>query len=409
MYGEPELREIADRSEWEARSRLLSSRGLSLPEDSRQLAGTSGILALGLFEGEKLIATGSLIDGILQGIAVDAEEEGSGAAAKILTGLIKRASARGQRHLFLYTKPAEAPRFASLGFVLLAETELGGELAGMNAALLEWGPDNIAAYREGLQKCAMGRPDGAGIIVMNCDPFTLGHRWLIQKAASESPWLYILVVEEEASVFPFAGRLAMVREGCAGLSNVTVIAGGPYAISRATFPDYFLKADALPGSGMTGRKPEAIALVHAALDLELFKRHIAPSLKARVRYAGEEPYSPTTAMYNGLMRDILEKPALSSPADACARNAAGCPDWNLRIRILPRFEIGDKPVSASAVRRALAEGASADALIPESTRRWLSSPEARPVLEKLRAGRISASADSAAERNDSSPRQSCSH
>ncbi len=421
-----ELREIAapdfgagaDREEWMARTRLLASRGLSVPAAAAQTGmratGASQSAAekpyiLGLFaDDDKLIGTGSLIDGIIQGVAVDAAAEGEGAAARIVTALIKEASARGQRRVFLYTKPEEAPRFEGLGFGLLAETD-GKDAAhaetasapdgkAEGAALLEWGPDSIEVYKKSLEQLSAGRPEDAGILVMNCDPFTLGHRWLIGEAARRSPWVYVLVVEEEASVFPFSARLAMVRGGCAGLANVSIIPGGPYAISRATFPDYFFKVDALTAASSpdraslgAGRMPEAIAAVHAALDLELFKKHLAPALRARTRYVGEEPFSPTTAMYNSLMRAILSRSGGSQtnamhPEYRNAGIGAAGPEWALKVCELPRLCIEGEPVSASRVRSLIAQGNidAARRYLPDSTWRWLLSPEGQELAERLR-------------------------
>lgn len=76
---------------------------------------------------------------------------------------------------------------------------------------------------------------------MNCNPFTKGHLALITYAARACDLLHIFVVEENRSQFPFADRLRLVREGTDHLANVIVHPSGPYMISNATFPTYFLK------------------------------------------------------------------------------------------------------------------------------------------------------------------------
>ena len=76
---------------------------------------------------------------------------------------------------------------------------------------------------------------------MNCNPFTKGHLYLIEKASAESDHLFILIVEEDKSVFPFEKRMELVKRGTEHLDNIDVIPGGSYTISSATFPSYFAK------------------------------------------------------------------------------------------------------------------------------------------------------------------------
>lgn len=53
----------------------------------------------------------------------------------------------------------------------------------------------------------------SGAIVMNCNPFTKGHRYLIEQALKTVEYLYIFVVEEDKSYFKFQDRLKMVKGG----------------------------------------------------------------------------------------------------------------------------------------------------------------------------------------------------
>ena len=86
-----------------------------------------------------------------------------------------------------------------------------------------------------------------------------------------------MVVREDCSLFAYAERKAMVEQGVAHLENVTVIDGSEYAISQTTFPTYFLK------------RLDDAADTQMLLDLDLFRRHIAPALGATVRFVGTEP------------------------------------------------------------------------------------------------------------------------
>lgn len=156
---------------------------------------------------------------------------------------------------------------------------------------------------------------------MNCNPFTLGHRYLIEQAAKQVERLYVMVVKEDCSLFAYTERKAMVEQGVADIENVNVIDGSDYAISRATFPTYFLK------------RLDDAADTQMLLDLDLFRRHIAPALGATVRFVGTEPTDQLTRRYNQLMHEALKD-----------------------VRETARLEKDGYAVSASRVRKAMEEG-----------------------------------------------------
>ena len=160
-----------------------------------------------------------------------------------------------------------------------------------------------------------------GCIIMNCNPFTLGHRYLIEQAAKQVERLYVMVVKEDCSLFAYTERKAMVEQGVADIENVSVIDGSDYAISRATFPTYFLK------------RLDNAADTQMLLDLDLFRRHIAPALGATVRFVGTEPTDQLTRRYNQLMHEVLKD-----------------------VREINRLEKDGNAVSASRVRKAMEEG-----------------------------------------------------
>jgi|YelNatPaOPRAMG01_1025707.scaffolds.fasta_scaffold01992_8 [citrate (pro-3S)-lyase] ligase len=345
------------------RNALLISRGLNVPENAD--------LIIGLYEGDTLIATGSLVGTVLQGIAVSSQTEGEGAAAAIVSSLIKNAVNRGIQHLFLFSSAQEANRFEALGFSLLASTAqilaFSDFLEGANgAALLEWPTGQIDNWLNSLKPVVEGKPYGSGAVVVNCNPFTLGHRALIEYAALKSPWLYVIVVEEDRSLFPFNVRFELVKKGTADIKNITVLKGGQYVISSATFPTYFIR----PKNSEADTVSIAVSL-HAALDLILFRRYIAPALKVTDRFVGTEPYCPTTSSYNKMMKKILP-----------AAKGEGVP---IRVHEIPRFEIEGAAVSASRVRDLLRSGNihAIKPLVPETTWQWLTSAEALPVIKKI--------------------------
>ena len=183
---------------------------------------------------------------------------------------------------------------------------------------------------------------------MNCNPFTLGHRYLIEQAAKQVEQLFVMVVREDCSLFAYAERKAMVEQGVAHLENVTVIDGSEYAISQATFPTYFLK------------RLDDAADTQMLLDLDLFRRHIAPALGATVRFVGTEPTDRLTRRYNQLMHEVL--------AD---------------VRETARLEKEGNAVSASRVRKAMEQGdmSTIRQLVPPTTLPYIIAHLATQALQ----------------------------
>lgn len=178
-----------------------------------------------------------------------------------------------------------------------------------------------------------------GAIVMNCNPFTKGHRYLIEYAAKQVDRLYIFVVKEDKSFFKYEDRFEMVKAGTADLPNVVVVSSGKFIISSLTFPEYFMK-DYVKEKNFD-----------VSMDVETFCKHIAPPLMIKKRFAGEEPFDPVTKNYNENMSKIL-------------------PKYGMEFCEIPRMSLDEKRViNATEVRRLLKErdfGAIGD-YVPEST------------------------------------------
>lgn len=285
-----------------------------------------------LWENEQLIATGSRQENLLKCIAVDQAHQGEGLLATVITSLRQEAFAQGHRHLFLYTKPANAYLFQSLFFYPIAKTE--------NVLLMEDQKDGISIFLNTLRDSADRACAGAA--VMNCDPFTCGHQYLIETAAAECSHLYVFVLSEDKGFFPAADRIEMVKAGTAHLPNVTVLPTGPYLISSATFPTYFLK------------NRDQAEQIHCLLDIEIFSKYFAPKFGITRRYVGTEPLSALTNMYNEALKAHL-------------------PGKGIELRQIPRLEMNGTPVSASAVRNAI-QNADTDTLasiVPTTTLAYL--------------------------------------
>jgi cytidyltransferase-like protein len=176
-----------------------------------------------------------------------------------------------------------------------------------------------------------------GAIVMNCNPFTNGHKYLIETAAMQVDNLYIFVVEEDKSEFKFADRIELVKKGTADIPNVTVLPSGNYVISAQTLPGYFNKDNL----GTTELNAES--------DLEYFLS-IADFFGITVRFAGEEPIDRFTAQYNQNMKRFL-------------------PRYGIDFTEIARKQSGEEVISASKVRKALHEGdlEKVKRFVPETT------------------------------------------
>ena len=178
MFEERKLRSV------EQAEPLLKKCGLKVP------AGVDYTVGIYSSSEGKLIATGSLKGDMIQGLAVDPETQGEDLSAKVLTHLINIAIDSGRQALYLFTKPESAEKLSAVGFRIIAE-------AKPYAALLEWGTVGIEQYISTLRKLAEKDPGEAAAIVVNCNPFTLGHQYLIETAAAQSRKVYVIVVEED--------------------------------------------------------------------------------------------------------------------------------------------------------------------------------------------------------------------
>ena len=302
----------------------------------------------GMYDDEmNLIATGSCFGNTLRCMAVSHTHQGEGLMNSIVSHLIEVQFSRGNTHLFLYTKCDSARFFGDLGFYEIAR--INGQIVFM-----ENKRTGFSSYLNSLEKQKESAPRIAAL-VMNANPFTLGHQYLVEKAASENDILHLFIVSEDASLVPFSVRKKLVMEGTAHLKNIRYHDSGPYIISNATFPSYFQKDE------------QAVIESHAMLDLTVFTK-IAAALGINRRYVGEEPTSLVTGIYNQIMSEKL-------------------PENGIECVIVPRKENKGAVISASTVRQALKEEnwPLLAELVPETTLNYFKSPDARPVIDKIQA------------------------
>ena len=355
----------------------------------------------------EMIAGGGLKGNVIKCVAVDDAHKGEAIANTLISHLIAHANEEGHSNVMLFTKPKNRQLFESLSFRLLAEApeavlmETG--IGGINNMIeqLKKIKEESEKYKEYNKECKEDSkeckenseeckeeektnlntstsqhlnistpqhlnittpqhlnpstpqhlnttPPRGGVVVMNCNPFTLGHRYLIEQAAKQVERLFVMVVREDCSLFAYAERKAMVEQGVAHLENVTVIDGSEYAISQATFPTYFLK------------RLDDAADTQMLLDLDLFRRHIAPALGATVRFVGTEPTDQLTRRYNELMHEVLTD-----------------------VREISRLEKEGNAVSASRVRKAMEQGdmSTIRQLVPPTTLPYIIAHLATQALQ----------------------------
>lgn len=286
---------------------------------------------IGIFEGERLVATGSIAGNVLKYIAVCNKGRESGTYFNtIVSDLLAKLAQQKIFHVFVFTKPEYVDSFEHVGFNALAFSEFG--------AILETGDTSITDYLNKIPKFDNGSTAG---IVMNANPFTLGHRYLVETAAKNNDHVYVFVVNTDASLFTTTERTQMVKDGVADLDNVTVVSGSDYMVSYATFPAYFLKSQSDQ------------VVYQTTLDALIFKNWIAKNLNIQTRYLGSEPVSKTTAIYNQVLKDILEP--------------------QVKVEIIDRKTLDQKIISARDVRLAIKDNdlAKLNGLVTSTTLKFI--------------------------------------
>lgn len=332
-----ELRSIETHRQREQVIRLLAQEGIS---PDRCLEYTVGLYD----DSGELAATGSYFRNTLRCLAVDKGYQGEGLMAQVVSALVQRLYLLGRRHLFVYTKRSAAPLLASLGFYPVASVG--------DAVFLE---NRRTGFQEYLRSLGAPSPGVSSAVVLNADPFTLGHLYLVETAAAACDTLHLFIVSEDLSPFPASVRKELVKEGTRHIPNIIYHDTQSYLISSAVFPSYFIKDQ------------EALTRAHAQLDAQIFGR-IAQALHITRRFVGEEPFSPATALYNRVMDEELPKSGVV-------------------LTVLERKKADGEAISASRVRSLLTSGdlSKIRPLVPDATYRFLASEESASVKRALTA------------------------
>jgi len=316
MYNEFEIRQVPIRLASEKRkvSEFLGRNGIRLDDDLDYYA------AVYRLDDDVMLAGGGFKGNVIKCIAVDESMREEHLTNRLIAHLQSEAQARGFISVKVFTKPSNRQIFESMGFCVIAEAP--------NAIFMENAQRGIKTYCDYLRK--QRREGRIGAIVMNANPFTKGHRYLIEQASAQVDFLYVIAVKEDKSLFTSEERLAMIKAGCSDIENVIVCEGSDYAVSAATFPTYFLK------------EISSATDTQITLDLDIFARHIAPALNASVRFVGSEPLDALTNRYNQLMVEQL-------------------PAKGVQVVQIERLAQDGTTISATAVRQSLDVGHFIDA------------------------------------------------
>jgi [citrate (pro-3S)-lyase] ligase len=300
---------------------------------------------VGIYDTGRLIAAAARAGYVLKMFALDDSCQGGEALGALVTTLTSLGRAAGHDALLVFTRPEHAGSFEHCGFRLLVTTGA--------VALLESG-GGLERYLDAHRH--LRRDGSSGAVVINGNPFTRGHQYLVETAAATVDTLYLFIVREDRSVFPFAARFRLAQEATRHVPNVVLLDTSRYAVSAGTFPSYFL------------RQNDEKARLQMEVDVRLFATHLAPAFGIAKRFVGHEPYCDTTAGYNRTMADVL-------------------PHYGIALVEVERTARDGRFISATDVRAALAAGdfAAIEHLVPPATLAFLQSPEGAAVADALRA------------------------
>ena len=298
-------------------------------------------------ENDEIIATCSKKENILKCFAINENYQGLGLSNNLISKVTEQLFLERRYHSFIFTKPENQFLFEGLGYKNIFTTN--------KVSLLESGNKSINSSLDKLKKeYNIDDNKEYAALVMNCNPFTLGHRYIVETAAKENENVIIFVVEEDKSVFSFKTRFKLIKEGTKDLKNVVVIPAGEYIISSATFPNYFLK------------KNDDALKEYTKIDCNIFGKYFVPTFNIVKRYVGTEPHCEVTNIYNETIQEVL-------------------PKYNVEVKLINRKEVESDAISASRVRNLLKEGnfEGVKNLVPKTTLDFLLSEEGEKVISRI--------------------------
>ena len=311
---------------------LLLDQGLSIDENVSH--------TILVFDDDVLAATGSLYENVIKMIAVNPKYQGENLTPYVVSILISKLNDMGIFKYFLFTSLEQQRYFSHMNFSKIIETD--------EVVMFE---NNVDTITEALTKLNQTLPKLEGVIgsiVMNCNPVTLGHLYLIETARRMVDHLIIFLVLENKSVFSYETRLNLLKSSTSHLDHIYILPSTVYMISSLTFPTYFLKE-------LSSKSKQ-----HMILDIKIFKTYFMKIFNISKRFTGDEPLDPMTNEYNETMKDILKDAWIS----------------------IERLSKDGKIISASLVRRLAKEKNFEDikTLVPNATYEFLISKEGQELF-----------------------------
>ncbi len=300
-----------------------------------------------VYDDTLLVATASLANNVMKCFLVIKEYSGKQITNLMFSHLVNVLNQKNIFHYFVFTQPDNQKIFSSLNMKKLVET--------MNTVLLEGGED-IYRVLGNLKKEYKISDNKKASVIINANPMTLGHLYLIETAANENKEVIVFVVSEDLSSFPFVDRFEIIKEATSHLKNVVVLPTLSYLVSKITFPKYFLREDQLITDEQT------------LVDVLVYKEYYTKIFNINRRYLGEEPFSYNTDKYNKVLKDHLGG----------------------HIKIIKRKEVDESIVSASLIRKLIKENNIEEIkkYVPSATYNYLLSEKSQIVIKNLKEHKL---------------------
>lgn len=305
------VKEAFLKEEKQAVATFLQSSGLKLDDDVD--------LTLYLEDNDQIIGTISKAGSIIKDVAISPNYQSENLTGLLVTKMMEKLSEEKIYNYQLFTKPEYELVFSSLGFKKLVKTK--------KVVMFEGGVNSIDNVLSGMKRQIemtfgpIGPNSDIGAVVVNGNPFTLGHQYLVEEVSKKHHNVIVFVVEEDRSEFTFTDRISMAYLATRRFGNVLVLPSSKYIVSHLTFPSYFLK------------NTEEVTEEMAHTDALIFEKYFMDRLFIKKRYLGSESGAKMNA-YNQILKDILKD----------------------NVEIIQRLEVDGDVVSASRVRSLLKEG-----------------------------------------------------
>ncbi|WP_342269301.1 hypothetical protein [Spiroplasma endosymbiont of Aspidapion aeneum] len=262
-----------------------------------------------------IIATVSKYGNLIKCSAICEKYTGRNLLNTLITKMFYKINEEGYDCSFLITKISNKSKFEQIGLYKVYQND--------NIIFFTNNYEKLKKYERYLFDISKKNDrEKAAAVVVNANPLSKGHDYLINTAATQNELVYIIPVYEDVSFFTYKERVEMIRNSIKKYDNVYLLEGSEFLISKSTFPSYFLNQE------------KEIVEEQSKLDAGLFWQIYCKNLNIVNRYVGEEPFSRTTNIYNYVLEEFLKSK-------------------KIKLNIIKRLEVDGKPISASQIREAI--------------------------------------------------------